>query len=126
MPSDNQMCELRDVHFDQPLHCITDQNLNILCKTRKTYIIYYVCKYTIDVKSLNLQYKLHQQITFEDCPTDPVWTQIGLLCYIVLLDSDNGVSYGEAKDMCSNINGTVIMPKTEIDANTIKTELDFA
>ncbi|CAG2228131.1 unnamed protein product [Mytilus edulis] len=62
----------------------------------------------------------------EYCPTnDPVWKHNGLWCYIVLLYYANGVTYDEAKYMCSNINGTVIMPKTRTDARWITYNLDF-
>lgn len=62
------------------------------------------------------------------CPTDPVWKHYDRWCYIVLLayiDPENGVTYDEAKDMCSNINGTVIMPKTMTDARWIENNLNF-
>ncbi|CAG2246994.1 unnamed protein product [Mytilus edulis] len=47
------------------------------------------------------------------------------LCYIVLLDKTNGVNYDEAKDRCSKINGTVIMPKTKEEADWIASKVDF-
>ncbi|XP_063415974.1 uncharacterized protein LOC134697620 [Mytilus trossulus] len=59
------------------------------------------------------------------CPTDTVWDEHGLLCYIVLLDYTNGVTYGEAKDRCSKINGTVIMPKTKEEEEWITSKVIF-
>lgn len=75
--------------------------------------------------------KMHQQFIYifffskEYCPTDTVWDKHGLLCYIVLLDKTNGVNYDEAKDRCSKINGTVIMPKTKEEADWIASKVDF-
>lgn len=71
-----------------------------------------------------------QQFTFvyffqDDCPTDPEWKQLNSLCYTVLLDTTNGVTYDEAKDRCSNINGTVIMPKTKDEADLIASNVIF-
>ncbi|CAG2251165.1 unnamed protein product [Mytilus edulis] len=59
------------------------------------------------------------------CPTDPALDKNGLLCYTKLLDSIYGVTYDEAKDRCSNINGTVIMPKTKEEADWIASKVYF-
>ncbi|XP_071123808.1 macrophage mannose receptor 1-like [Mytilus edulis] len=56
------------------------------------------------------------------CESD--WTKIGSLCYKKLHESGSGVTYSEARILCTNENAKVMMPQSKNEAKLITTTLN--
>ncbi|CAG2231195.1 unnamed protein product [Mytilus edulis] len=60
--------------------------------------------------------------TSGSCESD--WTKIGSLCYKKLHESGSGVTYSEARILCTNENAKVMMPQSKNEAKLITTTLN--